>query len=78
MKTMVWSLLIISGIILFVMFYPSQVIIVVKYSYFDLAMGAFSGGNWSSQRIGLMSLLVISALIFMASIAWLIIKRKKS
>jgi hypothetical protein len=72
MKKTVIILLIVTGIILIGMIYPSHEILFVKFSYLDLAMGAFSGGNWSQERIGLMSLFIASALTFIFSLGWLL------
>jgi heme/copper-type cytochrome/quinol oxidase subunit 4 len=70
-KKIVWGTFILTGTILCGLLYPFMQI-VVRFSYFDLAMGAFSGGYWSLYRIVLFTIFVTSALLFLISGLWLI------
>jgi hypothetical protein len=49
----------------------------VRISYLDLALGAFSGGEWTAARIGLWAILLADIVAIIGLSSWLIASRAR-
>jgi hypothetical protein len=49
-----------------------------RISYLDLALGALSGGAWSSARISLVIVFVIDIIVIISSSLWLVRNKQKT